>query len=48
MPFDDQNKMVLYKKILNADYSTEGEAWNNVSTNAKNFINSLLLLEPKK
>ena len=48
MPFDDQNKMVLYKKILNADYSTDGEAWTNVSKNAKNFINSLLVLEPKK
>lgn len=48
MPFDDQNKMVLYKKILNADYSTDGDAWLNVSKNAKSFINSLLLLEPKK
>ncbi len=48
MPFDDQSKMVLYKKILNADYSMEGDAWANVSDNAKSFIRSLLVLEPKK
>ena len=48
MPFDDQNKMLLYKKILNADYSLEGEAWQNASKNSKDFISKLLVLEPKK
>lgn len=48
MPFDDQNKMNLYQKILKADYSMEGQAWETVSKNAKSFINSLLELDPKK
>ena len=48
MPFDHDNKMDLYKKILKADYCMEGEEWESVSQNGKLFISSLLELDPKK
>lgn len=48
MPFDDENKMNLYKKILKADYCMEGEEWESVSDNGKLFISSLLELDTKK
>jgi len=48
MPFDDENKMNLYKKILKADYCMEGEEWESVSSNGKLFISSLLELDTKK
>ena len=44
MPFDDQNKMILYKKILKANYDLDGETWQNASTQCKSFIQSLLIL----
>ena len=48
MPFDDENKMNLYKKILKADYCMEGEEWESVSDNGKLFISCLLELDTKK
>ena len=48
MPFDDQNKMILYKKILKANYDLDGETWQNASTQCKSFIQSLLILESEK
>ena len=45
MPFDDPNKMVLYKRILEADYDLDIEPWLSVSTLCKQFIQSLLVLE---
>jgi len=48
MPFDDPNKMGLYKKILKANYDFESELWQTVSSQCKNFIQSLLLLESER
>ena len=48
MPFDDPNKMVLYKRILEADYDMDIEPWLSVSTLCKQFIQSLLVLEAER
>ena len=45
MPFDDQNKLKLYKKILKAEYDLEEGVWPTVSDGCKNFIRSLLVVE---
>ena len=48
MPFDDPNKMGLYKKILKANYELESELWQTVSPQCKSFIQSLLVLESER
>lgn len=48
MPFDDPNKMALYKRILVADYDLDSEPWGSVSDHCKEFIKSLLVLEAER
>ncbi|XP_001378904.2 serine/threonine-protein kinase H2 [Monodelphis domestica] len=45
LPFEDENPMRLYKKILKGKYSYKGEPWPNVSNLAKDFIDKLLTLD---
>ncbi|KAK3086349.1 hypothetical protein FSP39_017249 [Pinctada imbricata] len=46
MPFDDENKTRLYRLILKAKYSYAGEHWKDVSAQAKDFIDKLLVVSP--
>ncbi|KAJ7360623.1 Serine/threonine-protein kinase H1 [Desmophyllum pertusum] len=48
MPFLDENRTRMYKAILKAKYSYNGEAWKDVSDLAKQFIDKLLVLDPDK
>lgn len=48
MPFEDDNKNRLYRLILKAKYSYARELWKHVSNIAKDFIDRLLVLEPKE
>ncbi|XP_074135037.1 serine/threonine-protein kinase H2 [Sminthopsis crassicaudata] len=45
LPFEDENHMRLYRKILKGKYSYKGEPWTNVSNLAKDFIDRLLTLD---
>ncbi|XP_043848575.1 serine/threonine-protein kinase H2 [Dromiciops gliroides] len=45
LPFQDENHMRLYRKILKGKYSYKGEPWPNVSNLAKDFIDRLLTLD---
>ncbi|XP_074063514.1 serine/threonine-protein kinase H2 [Macrotis lagotis] len=45
LPFEDENHMRLYRKILKGKYSYKGEPWSNVSNLAKDFIDRLLTLD---
>ncbi|XP_071477478.1 serine/threonine-protein kinase H1 homolog [Diadema antillarum] len=46
MPFDDDNRTRLYRKILRAKYSFTGDPWKDVSSAGKDFIDKLLVINP--
>ncbi|XP_041132635.1 LOW QUALITY PROTEIN: ribosomal protein S6 kinase alpha-5-like [Polyodon spathula] len=55
VPFQCKEKMLTHtsaeeimKKIKEGDFSFEGEAWKNVSQQAKNLIQELLTVDPNK
>ncbi|PFX16796.1 serine/threonine-protein kinase H1-like [Stylophora pistillata] len=48
MPFSDENRTRMYHAILKAKYSYITEAWKDVSEQAKNFIDKLLVVDPGK
>eukprot|EP00116_Pleurobrachia_bachei_P002603 sb/3462865/ len=48
MPFDEENRARLYKQILRAKYSFDGDPWGDVSTAAKHFIQMLICKDPKE
>ncbi|XP_072167009.1 calcium/calmodulin-dependent protein kinase type IV-like [Diadema setosum] len=46
--YDDRGDTAVYKKILKADYAFISPWWDDISQSAKDFISSLLKLDPKK
>ncbi|XP_034026291.1 serine/threonine-protein kinase H1 homolog [Thalassophryne amazonica] len=46
MPFEDDSRTRLYRSILMGKYSFHGEPWSSVSSQAKDFIRCLLVLDP--
>ncbi|KAJ8042103.1 Serine/threonine-protein kinase H1 [Holothuria leucospilota] len=46
MPFDDESRTRLYRKIVRAKYSFSGEPWKDVSPAAKDFLNKVLIVNP--
>lgn len=48
MPFEDDNRMRLYRQILKGKYSFSGEPWPSVSNQAKDFVERILTVEPGK
>uniref|UniRef100_F7ATZ1 non-specific serine/threonine protein kinase n=1 Tax=Ciona intestinalis TaxID=7719 RepID=F7ATZ1_CIOIN len=46
MPFDDENKVKLYRMILKADYNFNGDPWPHVSQAAREFITAFLTVNP--
>lgn len=48
MPFEDDNRMRLYRQILKGKYSFSGEPWPSVSNLAKDFVERILTVEPGK
>lgn len=51
-PFYDENNpsddTALFEKVINVEYDLDDECWDDVSDLAKDFIQKLLLKEPKK
>ncbi|XP_064786069.1 serine/threonine-protein kinase H1 homolog [Oncorhynchus masou masou] len=45
MPFEDDNRMRLYRQILKGKYSFSGEPWPSVSNLAKDFIDRVLTVD---
>jgi calcium-dependent protein kinase len=48
MPFFDKNRSVMIERIMWADYNFKKDYWNNISDEAKDLINKLLLLDPQE
>ncbi|KAI3380274.1 hypothetical protein SNEBB_004900 [Seison nebaliae] len=46
MPFDDENRKELYRKILRNQYGYPEEFWLGVTETAKQFIDTLLVSNP--
>ena len=46
MPFDDENKPELFKKIISQDYSFSGDPWPQISDSATHFIKLFLTPNP--
>ncbi len=47
-PFYHKRRAVMIDRIMRVDYSFEKEYWDAISDEAKNFIDQLLVLDPKK
>ena len=45
-PFYHKQREIMIDRIMRADYSFEKEYWEPISSDAKNFINQLLVLDP--
>ena len=46
-PFHDESQSVLFKKIRKGKYYYDSPYWDNVSTDAKEFISKMLVVNPK-
>mmetsp|Transcript_15042 Transcript_15042/g.17171 ORF Transcript_15042/g.17171 Transcript_15042/m.17171 type:complete len:500 (+) Transcript_15042:365-1864(+) len=46
MPFTGKRHVDLYKAISSCDYNFNGDAWKNVSADAKDLISNLLVTDP--
>jgi calcium-dependent protein kinase len=47
-PFYHKRRNVMIDRIMRADFSFEKDYWKPISDEAKNFIDQLLVLDPKK
>uniref|UniRef100_M4C058 Protein kinase domain-containing protein n=1 Tax=Hyaloperonospora arabidopsidis (strain Emoy2) TaxID=559515 RepID=M4C058_HYAAE len=46
-PFHDESQSVLFKKIRKGKFYFDSPYWDNVSTDAKEFISKMLVVNPK-
>jgi len=47
-PFYNEKLQLLFEQIMRADYSFPTDYWSHISSNAKDFIRKLLVVEPSK
>jgi len=47
-PWKGETDAQIYENILKVKYEFGSPDWDDVSTEAKNFVKSLLVLDPKK
>lgn len=47
-PFFDNNRINLYKKILKGNYNLGDEVWSDISVSGRDFVTSLLTVDPDK
>ena len=47
-PFYHKRRDVMIDRIMRADYSFEKDYWEPISSEAKNYIDQLLVLDPKR
>jgi len=47
-PFYGETQEDLFTAILDGDYSFDDESWSHISSEAKDFISKLLVLDPEK
>jgi serine/threonine protein kinase len=47
-PFFDDDNVVLFDKIKKGQYDFPSPSWDNISSDAKNIIKGLLVVDPMK
>jgi serine/threonine protein kinase len=47
-PFADKKRRKMVDKIMRADYTMEGPVWANISSEGKDFVANLLIVDPKE
>jgi calcium-dependent protein kinase len=47
-PFDGENAKEVFSAVETGDYRMGGKNWGNISNDAKDFVSSLLEINPKK
>mmetsp|Transcript_29991 Transcript_29991/g.45695 ORF Transcript_29991/g.45695 Transcript_29991/m.45695 type:complete len:545 (+) Transcript_29991:128-1762(+) len=47
-PFHNKRRRKVIDMIMRCDYKFQGEIWNLVSSDAKDFVSKLLVLDPRK
>jgi len=47
-PFEDENMQSLILKVVAAKYNFKSQEWSKISHQAKNFIKSLMQVNPDK
>ena len=47
-PFDAKTESQIIERVKNADYNFDDPIWNSISDNAKDFIRTLLTLDPNE
>lgn len=48
LPFDDDNRGRLYRSIIKGKYTYDQEHWRDISQSARDFVDSLLVVDPTK
>ena len=47
-PFADRKRRKMVDKIMRADYTMTGPVWDNISSEGKDFVSNLLIVDPKE
>lgn len=47
-PFGGKNEKAIMQNVKTGKYDFYGDAWKNVSDNAKDFVQKLMEYDPKK
>lgn len=47
-PFADRKRRKMVDKIMRADYTMTGPVWDKISTEGKDFVSNLLIVDPKE
>ena len=45
-PFDEEDEMLMFRKILNSNYTFPAEPWDTISDEAKELVRSLITVDP--
>ena len=47
-PFADRKRRKMIDKIMRAAYTMKGPVWEGISAEGKDFVNNLLIVDPKE
>ena len=48
LPFYDEDQFELFESIKNGNYNMDDPIWGGISTDAKDLVSKLLIVDPSK
>jgi serine/threonine protein kinase len=48
LPFYDEDRDLIFKKIQNCDYKFDQKIWDKISSEGRDFVSKLIVLNPNK